>query len=111
METIINKAIEGRWNPRGWKNSELVTTINAVYLACFKSPHKEEIDMKFQEIVLDPLFWQALSKACGWEDESLWRAEINGSAEWYLRAMCFHEINLTQGFDKGVKWLEELVTS
>lgn len=68
-------------------------------------------------------FWQALGKACGWEEnhfsviifaerlEEYWIDETyqNNLPEWLKKSIEFHEINLTQGFDKAVKWLEELI--
>lgn len=76
----------------------------------------------FQSCVLDPLFWQALEKACGWEGSGFYlcshylkskdefeKTEKSEYTEWQYHAFRFHEINLTEGWDKAVEWLQELV--
>lgn len=68
-------------------------------------------------MVCDPLFWQALCKACGWDDKEtgFYFKEINEKDsivildEFVNISLKFHEINLTQGFDKAVEWLAEQV--
>lgn len=79
MNEILNKAVQG-----GWSRTNT-----------------------YSQAVIDPLFWQALGKACGWNGD-FWRANIDGSSEWYLKAMSFHEINLTEGWDKATAYLESL---
>lgn len=147
MENIIKKAIEGGYV---FNKSEIGVSIST-------------------RNVCDPLFWQALGKACGWVEWTMklsdvvhdWEVEFYkpdtaktpvyvskkcyankeldvisveyeyqyqevkendwtmGSVvskhggirkpKWKEVALCFHEINLTQGWDSSVKWLDELV--
>lgn len=97
MESIIKKAIEGGWS--------------------HKAP-KEVKEFYFKDIFLDPLFWQALGRACGWDSgcnicstfecnnprEHLTEKHIYPHINYALR---FHEINLTEGWDKAVEYLQE----
>ena len=107
MENIIKKAIEGGWKPFGsiktdgknWGVPEVVANF-------YNQP----------TFILDPLFWQALGKACGWEGFYTKGNEENGkrnitdlNPRWEYYALRFHEINLTQSWDKAVEWLEELL--
>jgi len=82
MENIIKKAIEGGYT---WEVRGTVTR---------------------SEAILDQLFWQALGKACGWSE---FYREETGYSEWLHNAIKFHEINLTQGWDKAVEYLEDLI--
>ena len=122
MENIIKKAIEVGWN------SDLEYDENEIVLRL---------------VLLDPLFWQALGKACGWGGNVNWVCTtdcdyycndcklgftkqtsrpdefqgVNGThidcpkkaQTWKLNALKFHQINLTQSFDKAVNWLGELI--
>ena len=89
MENIIKKAIEGGWvNVKG-ATEEQIKVVLEVEL---KNPYR---------IVCDHLFWQALGKACRWN----WLDKRN----WKYFAIHFHEINLTQGWDKAVEYLEDLI--
>ena len=104
MEKIIKKAIRGGYEKQRY------------YFDEFGNWDWEP----YECIVCSPLFWQALGKACGWNDENKWRM-IGGVAHkinmetskyipiWIYHALRFHEINLTQGWDKAVEWLIELV--
>lgn len=108
MEQIILKAIEG-----GYKSSENLIEVWGVY---------HHVGYGF---VLDPLFWQALGKECGWESnqcekcKSTYPEYVNGCVRCgghvspdknHLHyALRFHEINLTQGWDKAVEYLEDLI--
>lgn len=94
MEEIIKKAIEGgyTWEVRGNINKS--------------------------EAVLDPLFWQALGKACGWESDTRF-ADMGSdgvmsemmtlSGEWKDHALRFHEINLTEGWDSAISNLSGVI--
>ncbi len=100
METIIKKAIEGGY-----------PDVLALYGTS---------DAMYRVTVCEPKFWQALGKACGWEmdknifglgSDRLSKDEKNYSSfsftgkRWIYCAMCFHEINLTEGWDRAVEWL------
>ena len=103
-----------------------------------------------QSRLLDPLFWQALGKACGWRDKfysyyktNTGREEFNGhwvpvetwlecpenlrkqqelypnahyirthnseNPEYKMNTLRFHEINLTEGWDNAIKYLQDLI--
>jgi hypothetical protein len=112
MEKIIQKAIEG-----GWRKDITVwdrcTIDNEGFYAT--NTFEEDIDstrIRKEWIVCDPLFWQALGKACGWNGMIFEYAPKDGSIlepnEWINYALRFHEINLTQGFDSAVAYLQDL---
>lgn len=75
-----------------------------------------------EEIVLDPLFWQALGKACGWEGKRCSachqiaphprHASCDGGwlleEAWLHNALLFHAKNLTESFQKAVEYLKEV---
>lgn len=87
MEPIIKKAIQG-----GFKKGKLILTSDGINN--YSNP-----EMFF----LDPLFWQALGKACGWGKDYDGEPE-----EWLSIALRFYEINLTEGWDKAVAYLAEI---
>lgn len=106
MEQAIKKAIEGGYRS-DFEESFLLTSNE------FVSKLSER-----KEILLDPIFWQSLGKACGWA-ETLSHGSIQGGdeeacshpecQEWFNKAIRFHEINLTDGFDKAVEYLYSLL--
>jgi len=100
MENIIKKAIEGGYN--------LDTVFGvAKAQANFDMTKYPAIQSK---IVLDPLFWQALGKACGWDTRIYYTEKENATRDfWYLeKAIRFHEINLTEGWEKAIEYLENI---
>lgn len=105
MENIIKKAIEGKYK---FNNKEIIYEPVYKHIVALSSQDNGDI-VSFGLIVLDPLFWQALGKACGWEMEKIYTGEFSSFNEPECQAIRFHEINLTQGFDKAVDWLEELI--
>lgn len=91
MESIIQKAIEG-----GYK--EYISTIAGRYIKTV------------EETVLNPLFWQALGKACGWEggrrdSENNVGVLGNSITNTQSVALLFHKINLTEGWSAAVNYL------
>lgn len=95
------------------------------------------IDFTFEKGILDPFFWQALGKSCGWKqthtmfncanDNCEYRndADLESSLDgyctrcgvkrtpfekdykhWLIKAKSFHEINLTEGWEAAIKYLE-----
>ncbi len=96
MKEIIEKAIEGGYKYRGG-------------------------DITLRTWCLDPLFFRALGKACGWNmgdrsesvefrnehGKDLVKGYFNSQAEYF--ALRFHEINLTEGFDAAVDYLKTLL--
>ncbi len=109
METLIQKSIEGGYIPKTFS---------------FNANKKEE---KPKPILTDsdlmhPLFWQALSKACGWKVvygkcDSCFLTGFGTRLpqctcaidSWKKIALRFYDINLTEGFDKAIEWLTNLV--
>lgn len=104
MEKIIKRAIEGGYT--GLANPEY-----------------------YAMTVVEPSFWQALGKACGWQTHgshetrgnnlrcfrcgARWdekgdcpKNEVRG---WKIIALRFHEINLTEGWEKAVEYLISLI--
>ena len=74
IQEAITKAVEEGWN------AELSTPEHKK----FPRTHIQGIDLEGQEqtlclwqVVCDPLFWQALGKAMGWDEKSGW-----GFEEW-----------------------------
>lgn len=112
MEDIIKKAIEGGYE-RTDKNY-------------FAPMGRFDCDA----IVLDPLFWQALGKSCGWDrsDKGLCQITLKweklnpafyadclhhreATMSWYLAGKTFHETNLNSGWDSAVAYLTNLIKS
>ena len=99
MENIIKKAIEGGY----------------VY------PNVSKTTDKFMKTdSMNPLFWQSLDKACGWEGRQSDMVDAFAytmsartgkipKTVWQRNALKFHEINLTEGWDKAVEWLNGLI--
>jgi len=133
METIIKVAISGGWKPQYEKATELNSVIHfcedGSILATGENGKFLEVYDK-SKIVLDHLFWQALGKACGWKDLvcSFCGTEITRPASslddgwcrcdmkstkaqngWEYQALKFHEINLTESFEKAVEYLLTLI--
>jgi len=115
METIIKKAIEGGYETDYFN---------------FDFHHGPAKELAIYKSICDPLFWQALGKACGWgncceeghkplgmtEDmEMEWggceHCVFGGKyhPQWEQKALSFHEINLREGWEKAVSYLEDLV--
>ena len=121
MENIIKKAIEGGWNAMRPEKEAAITFRmfteteygnGAVFIETSFIENGEDngrsLCIRSEEVFCDPLFWQALGKACGWGEMpsgDIWQ----GKARWYYSAMQFHEINLTQGFESAVEWLENII--
>lgn len=102
MENIIKKAIEG-----GYELGKF--TID--------NHEKGESYNYYSDgnyiVTLDPLFWQALGKACLWNRYS-GNVSHKGIMDFTFEDGCttcyalrFHEINLTEGWDKAVEYLTQ----
>ena len=89
MEKLIQIAIKGDWKP------------------------KEKIGRSYTEstalTLLDPLFFQALGKECGWDEEARICYSLKYSRNKLTKAqgtaMMFYEINLTESFDSAINYL------
>jgi hypothetical protein len=99
-EEIVKKAIEG-----GYK---------------YVSDNEKLVFNK--HISCDSLFWQALGKACGWNEsdciytdgveDGVGYVVCDGGGRipvWQSQALSFHEINLTKGWDTAVEYLTNLI--
>lgn len=124
MENIIKKAIGG-----GYCNNNLdILGVGSEMQTLRQIPY---------EIICDPLFWQALGKACRWEGKVCpkcfthlatdkghekhtyeWHCNYCGlcEEEWPIEfqnpqiayALRFHEINLTEGWQKAIAYLQNI---
>lgn len=95
MEEIIKKAIDG-----GYLNIENGSwEFKDEGLRTFRPKDDAFISYRSKyELILDPRFWQALGKAMGWTETE--RIKV-----WKFNAHEFHDINLTEGWDKAVEFL------
>ncbi len=124
METIIKKAIDGGYAKSllGGKllNHTKIDHRHFFFTLRKKFERKTSLwgrlvmwkSINCEHAVLDPLFWKALSKQCKWKEEDVHpqeRAKWFGQSVWISYAAKFHAINLMDGWDKAIKWLEELV--
>lgn len=141
MENIIRKSIDGGWKPypEVWGWGTIVNSGEEKTSFRFKimSPRKTLFTVRHKEIVCDPLFWQALSKSCGWVeicsnpdhaglDSGLYGSDnsrigcpvcghdseyrVKSTIDnWKKYALRFYEINLTEGFEKAVEYLQNLI--
>lgn len=104
LETCIREAVEKGWkNPDGW-----ATTSSGVLLQWDKrAPGKDgeqgwlifdrEETWLYEQIFLDPLFWQSLGRARGWEERKFFpydsihsTGEYLSEAQWYSRCFWNH---------------------
>lgn len=118
MNDIIKKAIEGGWkSPYTWFENIIFPRFRGAGI-------NTEMKIFYSYIVLDPLFWQALAKACGWKRRGIDKNtdsliekgmivsyEDNTQEGWKYHALHFHEINLTKGWDKAVEYLSKLIAT
>lgn len=111
MENIIKKAIEGGLYE---KYLPEITINNDGLWINFTAGDNDRV-LHQSDIILDPLFWQALGKSC--VEKRRWRRDLreNGreglpdTPAWLFHAKHFHEINLTEGWSKAVAYLEGLI--
>lgn len=106
MEKIIKKAIEG--GLKEGKDWEFVSA-NRMWLTWLDG-NRTITNIPIQMYLMSSDFWQALSKSCGW-------VKFSGSAGvlseeeielWKFYALRFHELNLTEGWNKAVAYLQEV---
>ena|SRR3990167_3010575 len=80
METAIKKAIEG-----GYRKGHIWGVENNIYI--LQNEKGDRYGTLFvEQILLDPLFWQALGKAEGWGVEpsgSTWQGEEQWKIYWH----------------------------
>jgi len=108
MENIIKKAIEGGWGNIGKAGVTRIDCASAnidgrFYIHFFEN-ESDMFSYNTFQILCDPFFWQCLGKACGW-----YTFPEEKSPRWQITALRFHEINLTEGWDKAVEWLNDLI--
>lgn len=106
-QNIIKKAIEGGF-------TEDVTFYTHIFPI-----------QQLKEMILRPLFWQALGKACGWKKfhcslcmslfDKMGLVEHCGKTghyyAWETYAVHFHFINMRDGWNAAIKYLSDLTTS
>lgn len=97
MEDIIKKAIEGGYKPLGWFDPYTAesrgfvsdgTEIIAIY-----GVDGDRTTVNMLQVVMSPLFWQALGKACGWYKEEHLVYLIPDGID-YTKALIYVEDNL-----------------
>ena len=95
MEEIIKKAIKG-----GYEKERYYFDSNGNF-----------DDEPYEVVLMKSSFWQSLGKAEGWGDKKVLTSYgVTERNTWLHYAKMFHEINLTQGFDKAVEYLTSLLT-
>lgn len=95
MEKIINRAIDGEW-----KN---LKKHNIDWDKMYSDDKPSE-----EEMILDPLFWQSLGKACGWREFGTTKIGQPLYDSWKYHALLLHEINLNEGWEAAVTYLTEI---
>ena len=108
MENIIKKAIEG-----GYEHSEFLKQI-------YGETYYDHAT--FMNYTMDAYFWQSLSKSCGWGVQiGDYKGDVHVNHDFnngkctelcqvpsVKNAMNFHGINLTEGWNKAVEYLEQI---
>ncbi len=94
-EDAIEQAIEGGWKPKGATRWPI-------------SPELSQVNLYDGNTLTDPLFWQALGKAQGWEGEKCdcvteTCAETHGATDWKWQAIKWFE-NRMAGGDEQKFW-------
>lgn len=70
METAIKKAIEGGWGG-GLKSDVVIEFFDKTKTVGFHYPGTfNGVEMSIYDLLLQPLFWQALGKAEGWRNDN-----------------------------------------
>ena len=95
MEEIIKKAMRGGYK-LDWEEE-----VDPDWMTGFTA--KASVNIK--EITLDPLFWQALATNCKWQVSDC----LTGKKENTLPLSIpleFYRINLTEGWDKAIEYLQ-----
>lgn len=111
MDKIVSKATEGGYElPHyfNWKDIEF--------------NHRGIVS----QILLEKSFWKALGKSCGWNCGRVYHGKSCdemrscsgcgkgygtkslGTEKWKTVALTFHEINLTEGWEKAVEYLQQI---
>lgn len=100
MKEVINKAIEGGWKP--FKSFDLLPTdkleqIDFETMICWRDG-KGHGSIHFNRVLLDPLFWQSLGKALGWQDEPYEYTNEHNIPAWHAKWLMFID-HLAEGKD------------
>lgn len=106
------------------------TNLEEIVKKAIEGGYEHNCDLSGKLMLLDPLFWQSLGKACGWgaESECQHRYPPNGDGtyskickncgeefdvektkNWLEHALRFHEINLAEGWSKAVEYLTKII--
>ena len=109
MQEIIQKSIKGGYTRAGLQ---------------YANDPSDMSHWKDRDYFLDPLFWQALGKACGRQPNGLsekWMIRTgcpdkkegclvcHYEQKWKDNALRFHEINLTESWDAAIAYLSALI--
>lgn len=77
--------------------------------------YSENFALNNDFVVFDPLFWQSLAKACGWGNMAFNLENLNTKQrrkfgyEYQWHYIRFMEINLTEGWNKAISYLESII--
>ncbi len=118
MDKIISKAVDGGYMP-GSAIEYAGTNTSKDGWSVWNMESGSSFCQAHYQTFCDPLFWQALSKSCGWSKNDHGFEFTPGGIKipvfygntWKKNALNFHEINLTQGFDYAVAYLQELISN
>lgn len=117
MENIIRKSIEGNWKQWYGINKEPAFVVYCdrsiadtwwVRWDTFPAQPMEGQRIDIKHMVLDPKFWLALSRACKWDVQMVANPQPH-NYRWFIEALKFYEINLTDGWQKAIEYLESVV--
>jgi hypothetical protein len=109
-QDAIEQAIEGGWKPSMCRKSFNLAKDGVWEFegGRFSFGHKEDIyrwSVSYEEIFTDPLFWQALGKARGWNDGThrAGNGELTSIAYWRRASIGWFE-NRMAGGDETKFW-------
>ena len=121
MENIIKKAIEGGYFIKDDSfalalDSGTQTIEDGMIISKKTQDGRDESsrsrlgDINLYKIICDPLFWQALGKACEWKDEEReYKGGIQVIPGCRFYAIGFCRRNFGGSFESAVKWLENII--
>lgn len=110
----IEKAIEGGWQDGQALDSKRIEITGMGYIRIYHWDSSEFNAYDWQEVALDPTFWQALGKALGWPKEVNYPAkeiyQFRCAATCDFHAHRFYDLVLTGGGTEAF-WKELLETA
>lgn len=113
MDKILKKAMEGGYKTHCNKvkykeKTKVVTFIDEDHE--WDGTTSWNYPTNIHEVLCDPLFWQALGKACDWDYSEVGKIG-NYVPDWEINANTFFMTNFAQGWDKAVAYLQEIISN